>query len=214
MGGAGFDIGSWSRVPFRWPDRRLVVCDAVHAVPSVNKGRTQPPTPRALPGVFARCRGRFCRCAPLLPPSSGTGHPRRAASIAATSSFFIDIIASNARLAAAPSGSASAASSARGVICHDTTDSTTSAETKTKLTQRRRNAPESRSPRLGRRGQCWTICMTLPQVSSKVATVTGPALVGGLRNTTPSFCNLAWVAAISATVNEVNGMPASNNAFW
>ena len=55
--------------------------------------------------------------------------------------------------------------------------------------------------------------MRLPQVSSKVATVTGPILVGELRNATPSFCNLAWVAAISATVNEVNGMPASNKAF-
>lgn len=43
---------------------------------------------------------------------------RRAASITATSSFPIPIIASNARLAAARPGSASASVSARGVICH------------------------------------------------------------------------------------------------
>jgi hypothetical protein len=45
--------------------------------------------------------------------------PRRAASIAAISSLRICIIASKARLAAARSGSAIAAVSARGVICHD-----------------------------------------------------------------------------------------------
>src|ERR1700719_2341973 len=46
--------------------------------------------------------------------------PRRAASIAAISIFFIPIIASNARLAAAGSRSESAAIRARGVICQDT----------------------------------------------------------------------------------------------
>jgi hypothetical protein len=46
-------------------------------------------------------------------------HPRRAASIAAMSIFPIPIMASNARLAAARSGSVIAAVRARGVICHD-----------------------------------------------------------------------------------------------
>jgi hypothetical protein len=46
-------------------------------------------------------------------------HPRRAASIFATSIFFIFIIASNARLAAARSGSLIACVSAIGVICQE-----------------------------------------------------------------------------------------------
>src|SRR5688572_20578303 len=45
--------------------------------------------------------------------------PRRAASIAAMSIFFISIIASNARLAAAESGSVIALVRAIGVICQD-----------------------------------------------------------------------------------------------
>ena len=45
--------------------------------------------------------------------------PRRAASIAAMSIFFICIIASNARLAAAGSGSVIALVRASGVICQD-----------------------------------------------------------------------------------------------
>ena len=53
------------------------------------------------------------------PVISHDRHPRRAASIAAMSIFVISIIASKARLAAARSGSAIAAVSARGVICHD-----------------------------------------------------------------------------------------------
>ena len=44
--------------------------------------------------------------------------PFRAASIAAMSIFFIFIIASNARLAFAGSGSVTAAMRTRGVICH------------------------------------------------------------------------------------------------
>src|SRR6266511_6287853 len=44
---------------------------------------------------------------------------RRAASIAAMSIFFISIIASNARLAAAGSGSLIACVNASGVICQD-----------------------------------------------------------------------------------------------
>src|SRR5512144_1830015 len=44
--------------------------------------------------------------------------PRRAASMVATSIFFIDIIASKARLASAPPA-ASASVSARGVICQE-----------------------------------------------------------------------------------------------
>src|SRR6266404_7300601 len=46
--------------------------------------------------------------------------PRRAASIAAMSILFICIIASNARLAAARSGSVTALVRAIGVICQDT----------------------------------------------------------------------------------------------
>src|SRR5688572_9223878 len=45
--------------------------------------------------------------------------PRRAASILAISIFFIPIIASNARFAAARSGSVVASISTRGVICQD-----------------------------------------------------------------------------------------------
>ena len=45
--------------------------------------------------------------------------PRRAASIAAISIFFISIIASNARLAAAGSASVTAFVRAIGVICQD-----------------------------------------------------------------------------------------------
>src|SRR6185436_19407793 len=45
--------------------------------------------------------------------------PRRAASIAAMSIFFISIIASNARLATAGSGSVTALVKAIGVICQD-----------------------------------------------------------------------------------------------
>ena len=45
--------------------------------------------------------------------------PRRAASMAAMSIFVICIIASNARLAAAPQGSVIAYVRAIGVICHD-----------------------------------------------------------------------------------------------
>src|SRR5688572_15372444 len=54
--------------------------------------------------------------------SIGFGRPQRdrtAASIAAMSIFFIPIIASNARLAAARSGLVTASASARGVICQD-----------------------------------------------------------------------------------------------
>src|SRR5690606_35151662 len=49
----------------------------------------------------------------------GGSHPARAASIAAMSILPMVIIASMARRAAAASGSLIAASSARGVICHE-----------------------------------------------------------------------------------------------
>jgi hypothetical protein len=49
----------------------------------------------------------------------GMRQPRRAASMAAMSIFRISIMVSNARLAAAGSGSVIAAVKARGVICHD-----------------------------------------------------------------------------------------------
>jgi hypothetical protein len=54
----------------------------------------------------------------LCPKSGRNRQPRRAASIAATSIFFIGIIASKARFASAPPA-ASASVSARGVICHE-----------------------------------------------------------------------------------------------
>src|SRR5580765_4572439 len=59
--------------------------------------------------------------AAFQPPNevSNTFQPRRAASIAAMSIFFICIIASNARLAAAGSGSVIAFVRASGVICQD-----------------------------------------------------------------------------------------------
>src|SRR4029078_7180865 len=53
-----------------------------------------------------------------LAVSQNTYFPRTAASILATSIFFIGIIASNARLATAPPA-AIASVSTRGVICHD-----------------------------------------------------------------------------------------------
>src|SRR5690606_18580632 len=55
---------------------------------------------------------------PALHPMKA--QPRRAASMAATSILPISIIASNARLAAAGSGSLIACVNAMGVICHDT----------------------------------------------------------------------------------------------
>src|SRR5438874_12310776 len=50
---------------------------------------------------------------------ASTVSPLRAASIAATSIFFMGIIASNARLAAAVSGLVVASSRTRGVICQE-----------------------------------------------------------------------------------------------
>src|SRR5258708_28653213 len=49
----------------------------------------------------------------------GESQPRRAASIAVTSIFFMPIIASNARFASSPPA-ASASVKTRGVICQDT----------------------------------------------------------------------------------------------
>ena len=57
--------------------------------------------------------------APEMHASKLPSQPRRAASIAAMSIFFICIIASNARLAAAGSGSVIALVRAIGVICQD-----------------------------------------------------------------------------------------------
>ena len=79
------------------------------ASPSHRRLRRRPLAPRPVAEATragpAACRGRR--------------QPLRAASIVAMSIFRIVIIASNARLAAARSGSASAAVRARGVICHD-----------------------------------------------------------------------------------------------
>jgi hypothetical protein len=58
-------------------------------------------------------------CVDLMRASKMQPQPRRAASIAAMSIFFICIIVSNARLAAAESGSVSAFVRAIGVICQD-----------------------------------------------------------------------------------------------
>src|SRR6185312_17535916 len=71
---------------------------------------------------YARCAGyaqreRLMRCQPAW--TVWGRQPRRAASIAATSIFVISIMASNARLATAGSGSVTAAIRTRGVICHD-----------------------------------------------------------------------------------------------
>ena len=65
------------------------------------------------PPVLFRLRLRDARVAKMQP------QPRCAASIAAMSIFFICIIASNAGLAAARSGSVTALVRATGVICHD-----------------------------------------------------------------------------------------------
>jgi hypothetical protein len=54
-----------------------------------------------------------------MPPRYARPGPRRAASIAAMSIFFMPIIASNARLAAARSELVAASMSTRGVICQD-----------------------------------------------------------------------------------------------
>src|SRR5262245_20571229 len=77
-----------------------------HAVGS--RSRRDPSEPRGDPptDVYARFSLR-------------NGQPRRAALIAATSIFFMSIIASKARLASAPPA-AIASISTRGVICHET----------------------------------------------------------------------------------------------
>src|SRR5690242_19047812 len=56
---------------------------------------------------------------PLLPIYASTVSPLRAASIVATSIFFMGIIASKARLAAAVSALVVASSRTRGVICQE-----------------------------------------------------------------------------------------------
>lgn len=70
----------------------------------------------AVPALFP-CRRRRGKHHPRR--ARDARQPRRAASMAAMSIFCIVIIASNARLAAARSGSAMASVSTRGVICHD-----------------------------------------------------------------------------------------------
>ena len=77
-------------------------------------------------GRNRRLRSERVRVRPSCPPcafemyaSKMQPQPRRAASIAAMSIFFICIIASNARLAAAVSGSVTALVRAIGVICQD-----------------------------------------------------------------------------------------------
>ena len=69
--------------------------------------------PLSAPGFFPRNRTAFGTLDPESP-----SHPRRAASMAATSIFPIVIIASNARLASSPPA-AIASVSTRGVICHE-----------------------------------------------------------------------------------------------
>jgi hypothetical protein len=60
---------------------------------------------------------------------------------------------------------------------------------------------------------CVTIWIRLPQVSSNMAIVTGPAWVGFFLNTTPSFSSRSYSCCTLATPNIVQGMEASNNAF-
>ncbi len=77
---------------------------------------------RRLPPLVGVLSFALTHSGPIGPPSQTDAlehQPRRATSIDAMSIFPICIIASKARLAAARSGSAIAAVSARGVICHD-----------------------------------------------------------------------------------------------
>src|SRR6478672_6299637 len=73
---------------------------------------------RGVPADSCRYALPTTRISKPVTPGHGD-QPRRAASIVAMSIFFIVIIASNARLAAAGSGSVMESVSARGVICHD-----------------------------------------------------------------------------------------------
>jgi hypothetical protein len=77
----------------------------------------RPLTPTKRRCRLPRLRDRIGQLlAAVLLPDAREHQPRRAASIAATSIFFMSIIASNARSPAA----AIASISARGVICRDT----------------------------------------------------------------------------------------------
>jgi hypothetical protein len=54
----------------------------------------------------------------------------------------------------------------------------------------------------------------LPQVSSNVAMITGPACVGGVRNTTPRLRGFSYSARMSPLSNDVAGMPSRYSACW
>ena len=78
------------------------------------------PGSRARQGLASKSAGAwYGNTASATSSSRFLPQPRRAASIAAMSIFRICIIASNARLAAARSGSVIALLKAIGVICHD-----------------------------------------------------------------------------------------------
>jgi hypothetical protein len=75
--------------------------------------------PRTLPEPRRTAsRGKRTCLAAIWPRDATERRPRRAASIAATSIFFIVIMASNARFASSPPA-ASAPVSTRGVICQE-----------------------------------------------------------------------------------------------
>src|SRR5687767_2431467 len=87
----------------------------------VERGAYPPPPP--LGAAYSHCKARAREAVGLMRMVAADvralHQPRRAASIAAMSIFVIPIIASNARLAAAGSGSLIAFVSASGVICQD-----------------------------------------------------------------------------------------------
>src|SRR5947209_8425376 len=86
-------------------------CGREYVLPSVENRRLR--TERV------RLRSSCAPCASEIHASKMRPQPRHAASIAAMSIFFICIIASNARLAAAGSGPKTAFVRAIGVICQD-----------------------------------------------------------------------------------------------
>lgn len=59
----------------------------------------------------------------------------------------------------------------------------------------------------------WTIWIRLPQVSSKIASVTGPWNRSSPRKTTPFSFSRVYSALMSLDSNEVAGIPASKRAF-
>ena len=63
------------------------------------------------------------------------------------------------------------------------------------------------------RSGCEAIWIRFPQVSSKMAVVTGPISVGGCTMWTPSASSRSHSACTSSTANEVAGIPSATIAF-